>query len=285
MSDKGKGKAKQAPAVAVAGSSSPNAAPSQTAAQQSTTANTSAAASTSTATAATASGPPMHTKGDWTAVWNADVGKYYYWNRKTNTTTWTNPFESGDAAANAASASSPVPSGSASPAGGPASTVTKDQSPQPVASPSDTVTGTAEAKEAVPGASGPSAADFGGIDPDLAYLDPSLASRAKGAGGAGAYAARFNARTGKFEADPTKNPDRVSDVQRAKRQNQLYFDYDGWQATLAQQQEQNALKRANGDIDSDEANKKHRPSKKEMEAIRMRNKEKKEKKQKGWLLN
>ena len=57
----------------------------------------------------------------------------------------------------------------------------------------------------------PTAADYGGIDPELAYLDPSLGAR-KGQTASGSYAARFNARTGRFEGDPRKNPDRVGDV-------------------------------------------------------------------------
>lgn len=200
-------------------------------------------------------------------------------------TTWTNPFESGSAPLPPAPAENGTPAPDTVPAESSTSTDgAKSKSPQPSAS-ADSKGDKVGSNDERSGSSGPSAADFGGIDPDLAYLDPSLASRARGAGGAGAYVARFNARTGKFEADPTKNPDRVSDVQRAKRQNQFYFDYDGWQATLAQQQEQNALKRAaEGDYAEDDSNKKHRPSKKEMEAIRARNKEKKEKKQKGWLM-
>lgn len=204
------------------------------------------------------------------------MGKYYYWNRKTNTTTWTNPFEDGSIG----SAASEQPEASGSKATVPA----KSQSPQP-----NSATPDPEAAKAVEGGqidspAGPTRADFGGIDPELAYLDPTLASRARGAGGAGAYEARFNARTGRFEGDPSRNPDRVSDVQRAKRQNQFYFDYDGWQATLAQQQEQANLKRAAGEFDDDSA-KRLRPSKKEMDAIKARNKEKKDKKQKGWLLS
>jgi hypothetical protein len=220
------------------------------------------------------------------------LGKYYFWNRKTNTTTWTNPFEAEDAAAAAAAASSTssaAASGSVSPTqaasvSGSSSEATKAKagSPQPVKDTPSTDGTKIDNTEAA--ALGPSAASFGGIDPDLAYLDPSLAGRARSAGGAGAYAARFNARTGRFEGDPNKNPDRVSDVQRAKRQNQFYFDYDGWQATLAQQQEQTTLKRAGGDLEDDDS-KRNRPSKKEMDAIKARNKEKKDKKQKGWLLS
>jgi hypothetical protein len=76
-----------------------------------------------------------------------------------------------------------------------------------------------------------------GVDPDLAYLDPNLSvalssSASSGgtvAGGAYAAAGRFNARTGKFEGDPSRNPDFVSDFSRMKRQSNIYFDVDGWE--------------------------------------------------------
>jgi hypothetical protein len=76
-----------------------------------------------------------------------------------------------------------------------------------------------------------------GVDPDLAYLDPNLSvalssSASNGgtvAGGAYAAAGRFNARTGKFEGDPSRNPDFVSDFSRMKRQSNIYFDVDGWE--------------------------------------------------------
>ena len=60
------------------------------------------------------------------------------------------------------------------------------------------------------------------IDPDLAWLDPS-AARA-GAGRSVTQTARFNARTGRFQADPSLNPDRISDFQRGQRQQEAYYD-------------------------------------------------------------
>lgn len=67
MADKGKGKATQ-----VSGSESPASAkatsPAPIAAGSTSTAGTAAA----TASSSASSGPPMHTKGDWSAVWNAE---------------------------------------------------------------------------------------------------------------------------------------------------------------------------------------------------------------------
>ena len=75
-----------------------------------------------------------------------------------------------------------------------------------------------------------------GVDPDLAYLDPSLSAAMTTASPSGtvagsAYgtAGRFNARNGKFEGNPDKNPDWVSDFSRMKRQSNIYFDVDGWE--------------------------------------------------------
>lgn len=71
------------------------------------------------------------------------------------------------------------------------------------------------------------AEDYGGVDPELAYLDPSI--RAGSSGGSGSLTARFNARTGKFEGDPSRNPEHHSDFSRAKRQSSFFFDVDAWQ--------------------------------------------------------
>lgn len=185
----------------------------------------------------------------------------------TNVTTWKNPFADADKDGVAQDGKSD-------------STTTTSNVQQITHS---TTSSTAGQPAAIPAERRPTAEDFGGIDPDLAYLDPTL-GRKGGANSAGAYTARFNARTGKFQGDPTMNPDRVSEVERGKRQNQFYFDYTNWEKSRAMQQEENARKRAAGELVPEDDAKRKRPSKAEMVAIRERNKEKKDKRQKGWLL-
>lgn len=59
------------------------------------------------------------------------------------------------------------------------------------------------------------------IDPDLAWLDPAAARRSAGQV---TQTARFNARTGRFQADPAMNPDRISDFKRGQRQQEAFYD-------------------------------------------------------------
>lgn len=88
---------------------------------------------------------------------------YYFYNTATQATTWTNPLE--------------TPTASTSTAGPDSATPSADGPPAPEGD----------------------GIDYGGIDPDLAYLDPTLA-RARTAGGATpAFQARFNSRTGRFQ--------------------------------------------------------------------------------------
>lgn len=73
-----------------------------------------------------------------------------------------------------------------------------------------------------------------GIDPELAYLDPTLAAGPSNPG-AFTYAAKFNARTGAFTKLDGRNPDHVSEYERMKRMNSVFFDMDAWQQNLEQE--------------------------------------------------
>ena len=191
--------------------------------------------STSTLTATPTTPVIGGSRGDWTAVWNAELvlflfiyvaalydffygdsrNAYYFWNKKTNLTSWENPFEK----ASSASETRPIPE-IAIQAG---STAERPENPSisiPISSrspshiPNSTTIGAITPE--------PTKEDYGGIDPDLAYLDPGLLARRPGAAGGNIYTARFNARSGRFEGDPNRTPDHVSDVSRAKRQNNFY---------------------------------------------------------------
>lgn len=73
----------------------------------------------------------------------------------------------------------------------------------------------------------PEASSSNGIDPELAYLDPATKTGSSSANPS--YTARFNARTGRFEGDPTFDPSRVSEYSRGRKQASAYFDVDGWE--------------------------------------------------------
>lgn len=118
---------------------------------------------------------------------------WYFWNSKTNETTWENPKQSKKAQAESASTSVPTtePATSSAP-----------QPPLPSEEPTTS--------DGLPP-----------IDPDLAWLDPS----ARGSSSTtSAQSARFNARTGRFQVDPKFTPDRISDYQRSHRQQEAYYD-------------------------------------------------------------
>lgn len=133
-----------------------------------------------------------HTNGDWQAIWSPQHNAYYFYNLRTNETTWTNPLAT-TADANTAASSARY---------------------------------NAEA-----------AALAQGIDPALAYLDPSLAAGPSNPA-AFTYAAKFNARTGAFAKPDARNPEHVSEYERMKRMSQFYFDVDEWQQQLEKQQEE-----------------------------------------------
>ena len=137
--------------------------------------------------------------------------------------------------------------------------------------------------------------DLGGIDPDLAYLDPTLAHgpRAQIAGG---FAARFNARTGKFEGDPNRNPDSVSEFTRQRKKEEFYFDVGAHDSQRAREQMERlaqgpfgGVRAALTDAGKDPSLKAQRRevklTKAELDYFKQKNAEDKRRRQTTWLLN
>lgn len=81
-----------------------------------------------------------------------------------------------------------------------------------------------------------------GIDPSLAFLDPSLAA-GPSSGPANAYTAKFNARTGAFARPDARDPSHLSEYERMKRMNDVFFDQTKWEEELEEEQESESKKR------------------------------------------
>lgn len=162
--------------------------------------------------------------GDWQAIWAPSHNAYYFYNTVTQETTWTNPLQQADN-----TATSPTPSTSTSP---PATY-------QPPSSSSYDIQVAALAQ---------------GIDPSLAYLDPSLAAGPSNPA-AFTYTAKFNARTGAFARADARDPTHLSEFERAKRMSEFYFDVGAWEQEVDQRHQQ----------EEEEAGKKRKkPSKKDL---------------------
>lgn len=150
---------------------------------------------------------PEHTNSTasnpWQAIFSPQHNAYYFYNTITNETTWINPLqpEASDASA-AAPATQPDTASRA------AST---SRSPQPEPSQSQPQPG--------PSSSTPShvvlqaAAVAQGIDPSLAYLDPSLAFSPAGPAQPHTFTAKFNARTGAFSTASARDPGHLSEYE------------------------------------------------------------------------
>ncbi|GAA5988363.1 hypothetical protein JCM5350_004414 [Sporobolomyces pararoseus] len=194
---------------------------------------------------------PSNAGDGWQAVFSPEANAWYFWNSKTNETTWENPKQSKKAQAESASTSVPTtePSTSSAP-----------QPPLPSEEPTTS--------DGLPP-----------IDPDLAWLDPSAAARG-GSSTTSAQSARFNARTGRFQVDSKLTPDRISDYQRSHRQQEAYYDVKGWE----QQLEGKGLKRGGDESENAEGSRK-RPSSKQVEKFKQQKQEKKKKKLTSWLAN
>ncbi|KIJ43916.1 hypothetical protein M422DRAFT_228955 [Sphaerobolus stellatus SS14] len=179
-------------------------------------------------------GLPTAAAGDWQAIWSPAHNAYYFHNARTGETTWANPLQPEASNAVASSSTSQIPSA-------------------PTATP--TAASTTQSLYA--------AAEAAGIDPSLAYLDPTLAM--PGTNSAGAFVAKFNARTGAFTRADARDPTHLSEAERAKRMSQVYFDVNAWE----QEVEQRYME------DDATGKKRKRPTKKDLERFKEQKKQKK----------
>ncbi|KAF9515046.1 hypothetical protein BS47DRAFT_1391967 [Hydnum rufescens UP504] len=194
----------------------------------------------------------------WQAIWSPAHGAYYFFNPITQETTWTNPLA--------------TPATDDGNNGGSSTAPTTATLPEP--SSSSVIAGREEP--------GPDA--FGGIDPDLAYLDPSLSfgkSKAQ-SGPVPTFTAKFNARSGKFAGGDSRDPSHLSEYERAKRMSEAYFDVASWEAQIEEQE--SARKRAAEDEAAGGGAKKKRLTKADIERFKEQKKEKKMKRT-AWLRN
>ncbi|KAJ7704415.1 hypothetical protein B0H17DRAFT_1157001 [Mycena rosella] len=185
----------------------------------------------------------------WQAIFSPQYNAYYFYNSETQETTWTNPLQPPEEVAEAAAAST---------------------SATPAAETSTAAAGTAQPESAIPHYTAlQNAAIAQGIDPHLAYLDPSLAASTSTADPTGlpSFQAKFNARTGQFAAMDSRSPAHLSEYERAKRMSEVFFDVAAWEQNLAQ--EHAAEAEAGGE------KKRKRPSKKDLERFKQQKKLKK----------
>ncbi|KAJ7721038.1 hypothetical protein B0H16DRAFT_1603587 [Mycena metata] len=183
----------------------------------------------------------------WQAIFSPQYNAYYFFNSVTQETTWTNPLVPPEPAAETASTSA-VP-----------------------ATEAETTTAASETPESssIPRyAALQNAAIAQGIDPALAYLDPSLvASTSTGdPSSLPTFQAKFNARTGQFAAMDSRTPAHLSEYERAKRMSEVFFDVAAWEQNLAQE---HAAEAEAGE------KKRKRPSKKDLERFKQQKKQKK----------
>ncbi|KAG7096060.1 hypothetical protein E1B28_006741 [Marasmius oreades] len=182
---------------------------------------------------------PASSSTPWQAIYSPEYNAYYFYNSETQQTTWENPL--------VPSSSTPTdPSSSAS-------TEYSITNAEPSSSSSICSTSSpASSYNALE-----AAAIAQGIDPSLAYLDPSLVATGPGAG---ISTARFNARTGQFARADARDPSHLSEYERMKRMSEFYFDVNAWEKQKIEDQDE-----------EDEAGggkKRKRPSKKDVERFK-----------------
>jgi len=226
----------------------------ETSASTTTTATTATDATGSNAAPKNASSSGAYSAGDWQAIWSPAHNAYYFHNPMTRETTWVNPLHQVQQQAGVSNGQ-----GKEEVVGETKDDVDEaegqdrdddDKEQGNVAGPSTnatTMTTTALTQWEQMQAN----AIAQGIDPSLAYLDPSLAAGPSLP--SEAFTARFNAKTGAFTAVDGRDPSHLSEYERAKRMSQFYFDVGAWEEELEQQ-----------DTAEEERKKKRKPTKKDL---------------------
>jgi hypothetical protein len=228
---------------------------------------------TGTSVEPTPSDTSTPSSANWQAIWSPGHSAYYFYNSSTQETTWVNPLQppsaaSGDGDATTTTApppSVPTPAPAASGSGSAPSTSTGG-SDNPNAPQEGDPSSSSSASGATPVPASiaqiyalQEAAAAQGIDPSLAYLDPSLAGGPSAAGGSGTYnfTAKFNAHTGAFARPDGRDPTHLSEFERMKRMSSVYFNMEQWEQEVAQRKGQEDEDAANG-------KKRKRPTKKDL---------------------
>ncbi|PSS34228.1 hypothetical protein PHLCEN_2v1738 [Hermanssonia centrifuga] len=198
------------------------------------------ASGSTAATPATAneSGTGTPAAGDWQAIWSPLHNTYYFYNAATQETTWTNPLEQSSTSSSTSTSTPAAPADEAQP-----STSTSASASTPASLASMYALQQAAADQ--------------GIDPSLAFLDPSLAAGPSNPA-AFTYTAKFNARTGTFTRPDGRDPTHLSEYERAKRMSEAYFDVGAWEQDV---EARNAEEEAEG-------KKRKRPTKKDLERFK-----------------
>ncbi|KAH9983781.1 hypothetical protein BJV77DRAFT_953855, partial [Russula vinacea] len=198
----------------------------------------------SSSTSATTSAP---SSGSWQALWSPAHNAYYFYNSTTHETTWVNPLQPPTAAADDAAAA-PAPPHLHDPS---SSSSRSSSGAAPVPASVAQIYALQEAAAAQ------------GIDPSLAYLDPSLAGGPSAPGSSGGYnfSARFNAHSGTFTRPDGRDPTHLSEYERMKRMSSVYFNMEQWEQEVAQRKNREDEDAANG-------KKRKRPTKKDLERFK-----------------
>ncbi|KAG9026636.1 hypothetical protein FRB95_008637 [Tulasnella sp. JGI-2019a] len=206
--------------------------------------------------------PPLP-QNEWQAVWSPPYNAYYFVNSRTQETTWINPLQ--PPADNETNQSPSLKDDTTSTPGASTSTSAPIEEQHAAVLPTGQLIDTAA---------------LNGIDPALAYLDPTLyAAKTTGAPGQ-SFTAKFNARTGRFSTD-ARDPSHLSEAERAKRMSSVYFDVEKWEDEVAARK----AAEAKAALEAENAGEKRkRPTKQDLERFKEQKKQKKIAKQ-AWLRN